>query len=442
MSAWIWTASWGLLDTFLTCRFLIKMLGAKHRYTPLWFYLGSLLYGQINLALSLAVTTRSNRIYNCVCALVLNMLLFHGSIIKKVFFTLWIFCAHAGVFGALFPLAHASAMAAGQKSCSDTMITIVGLASSLIQYLMMEVLQRKLHMLKRDFTDKDALYLLSIILFIFGAIDRITTLFTGIRGWTATMAVPIAWGCSLLAAGGAGLHVYCVIMLEQRLRERAARQQYQMMRGQLAIFKEQYQQCTQIQHDMKNHTLCLKSLLENGKDPEALCYLVQLDSRMAQGWTDIQTGSIFVDALLNPKYRQAKALGIDITISLSVPSEEEIAPVDICCLLANALDNAIEACQRSDGDKWIRMQSHTHKNYWVLEIRNSISAPPTVHKGKFLSSKRKLSYGVGLQNIRTVVERYGGLLELTSETCFTLSVMLPCRLLAIRPHPEYNQNTP
>ena len=76
---------YSLLDIFLRCRFLKKMLGIKYRYTYLWFYLGTWLYGHINVWFYIAGTVWGNFIYLCVCAFALNTLLFHGSIIKKIF---------------------------------------------------------------------------------------------------------------------------------------------------------------------------------------------------------------------------------------------------------------------------------------------------------------------------------------------------------------------
>ena len=224
--------------------------------------------------------------------------------------------------------------------------------------------------------------------------------------------------------------------------ERMARQQYQMLGRHLEISKEQYEHQMKIRHDMKNHGLCLARLLAEGKTEEVLHYLEQWNIRMDCGTDNIRSGSVFVDALLNPKYQQAKKLGIDISIQAAVPGEEEIAPVDLCCILANALDNAIEACQRGmkEGKPagWIQMKSQMHTNYWVLEIRNSNEipsaaykgknrgeTPSAIYKGKLLSSKRTGAYGVGLQNIRTVVEQYEGVLDLQAGACFTLSVMLP-----------------
>lgn len=429
MNMQAWNIGWGFLFTLLQCRFFMKMLGSKYRWTPFWFYLASLLYGQINIALALAVTSWGSFLYNGICAFVLNYILFRGSVIKKAFFTLWLYCAHAVVFSALFLPAHAAAIAGGRESCSDMVITGIGVAASLVQILMMEILEHKLHVLKNDFKNQDALYLMYIILFIYAAVEIITELYTGIRGWTKEEAVLTAGPCCLAVLCGAGLYVYCVVMLEQRLLKRSAEQQYQMLGQHLEASKEQYGRLERIQHDTKNHMLCLRRLLEDEKNIEAKHYLAQLYDQTYQGEARLQTGSVFADALLNPKYDKAKQLGIDISVSMTVPEEEEMASVDLCCLLANALDNAIEACQRNAGKDdslgWIRMQSKLHKKYWVFEISNSNHVPAVIYKGSLLSSKRRQGCGVGLQNIRNIVERYDGVLELENGEYFTLSVLIP-----------------
>ncbi len=424
-----WSILWIGISLFLQCRFLGKMLGEKYRYTFLWYYLGNVFYSQVNMTFSLAMTTRVNMLYNIVCTFLLHLLLFHGSVRKKCFFTLWVYCFPIIIFGALYSPAHAIAIFQGLNGCPDLVISGIGIAAGLVQFAMMEVLQRRLHILKRDFTDQDALYLLYIIVFIFAAVDMLTEMFTGIQDLDVEAALWLAWPCSLIALAGVGLYVYCVIMLEKRLLQRSAKEQYQMMGRHLEALREQYQQLVRVQHDSRNHALCLTKLLEDEKPAEALCYLKQLDAREELGRCRVQTGSVYADALLTPKYAQAKRLGIDISVSVATPGEQEVAPVDLCCLLANALDNAIEACQRGDHpeDGWIRMKAYLHKKYWVFEISNSVFVPPVAYRGKLLSSKRRQAYGVGLQNIQTVVERYGGVMELENGEHFTLSVMLPRR---------------
>lgn len=418
---------WGFLDTFLKYRFLEKMLGAKRRFSYLWFYLGSLIYGQMNVRFHLAGTARGNLIYLCGCAFVLNLLLFYGSLVKKAFFTLWVYCAQGVSADVLLIICHALAVSNGQVRCSDTMLNAIGMIACLAQYLMMEILQRRLYILKRDFGDRDIFYLMPVILFIYASVSMIRTMFIGINDWTSEDLLITAVLCSLIAIVGGTLHVYCIVKLEARLLERLAKQEYQMLERHMETVGEQYRQTRKAWHDMKNHGLCLAQLLAEGKVDEASCYLKQLDIRIEEGKPAVQTGSVFADALLNPKYQQACEMGIDISISMAVPKEEQIAPVDICCLLANALDNAIEACEREGRESagWIRMKARMYAGYWMLEVRNSIHSPVRMKNGRLLSSKRIETGGVGLQNMKAVVERYGGVMDIQNDSCFTLSVMLP-----------------
>lgn len=438
MSACIW-AAWGLLDSFLKYRFLHKMLGAKYRFTFAWFYLGSFLYGNANKIFMIAGTIRSNFIYLCACALVLNILLFHGSMVKKCFFTLWMYCASGIVFCAVFPLFHVWAVVNGPGFCSEAVLDMAAIICSLVQYLMMEILHRKLHLLRRDFADQDAFYLMYIIVFIYASLNMMLNMFTGVSGWTDGAVFQIALSCTLISAAGVGLHVFCIVMLERRLLKRLAEQQYQILDQHLEVLREQYDQLEKMRHDMKNHDLCLTQLLAEGKTGEAIHYLAQMDERMEQGQAAVRTGSVFADALLNPKYRQAQKLGIDISIRMSVPEEKDIAAADLCCILANALDNAVEACARGiqagEPAGWIRMHSRIHTNYWVLEISNSLGVSASAEHGTFPSSKRlhftgRQAAGIGLQNIRTVVERYEGVLEVKSGEEFSLNIMLPVSLAA------------
>lgn len=417
----------GFIDTFLWYRFLAKMLGPKYSYGYIWFYLGTFLYGQLNVKFALAETGRGNLIYGCLCSLALCSLLFHGSIIKKSFFVIWLYCVLPVAFSVFFPLIYAAAVVNGKNL--EAAASCASILSALMQYLMLEILQRRLSILRRDFMDKDAFYLMYIIIFIYAASDMMCKMFAGEGSWKSEDVWKVTIPLSLIALSGLGLYVYCVLSLERRLLERLAKQQYQMIEQQLGAFKEQYGQVVKMRHDMKNHGLCLAKLIRDKNIEEAAHYLEQLTCRADQEDSMIHTGSIYADALLNPKYQQAVKLGIDISIRMSVPAEDKIAPVDLCCLLSNALDNAIEACERGQKQTgspgWIQMKSGIHGQYWVLEINNTNVKPASLHQGKLLSSKRIQSCGVGLQNIKSVVEQYHGVLNLQNEGCFTLSVMLP-----------------
>lgn len=425
----IWTTGLGVFLTFYQYLFFKEMLGTKHRYAYLGLYLGTWLYGHINVWLCIAGTVWGNFIYLCVCAFALNTLLFHGSIIKKIFFILWMYGVQEVASSIFFPLFRAIAVLNGREGDSDIILEAVNLLACLIAVVTMGILRRKLHLLKREFEDRDGIYLICMIAFICAATSMMATMMAGAREWDAGYIYAVVLPGVLIAVGGEILYVYLIVMLEQRLVEKLAKQRYQMLKQHMEISKEQYDQFVKIRHDMKNHSLCLTQLLANGNVEDAKRYLGQWSASIEKSGVSIRTGSVFADALLNPKYRQAKELGIDILIQMNVPGEEKIAPVDLCCLLANALDNAIEACKRGIEAGypagWIRMKSQIHSDYWVFEISNSTYIAVREHKGRFLSSKQIPMSGVGLHNIRTVVEQYGGVLDLESGACFTLNAMFP-----------------
>ena len=386
------------------------MLGTKYRYTFLWYYLGTWLYGDINVWYGIAGTVWGNMIYLCACALALNTLLFHGSAIKRSFFTLWIYGIHEVASAVLFPLFQSIAILNGQEINFDFIMRSVDLASCIASIFMMEILKRKLHLLKRDFEDRDGIYLVCIVTFICVTVSMTAMTFFQVNDWDTEYVCIVAVPHSLIALGGEVLNVCCIIMLERRLVERLAKQQHQMLRQQLETSKEQYEQLIKIRHDMRNHSLCLAQLLTNENIEEARHYLEQWNVSIEEGESVIQTGSIFADALLNPKYRQAKKLGIDISIQMRVPGEEKIAPVDLCCLLANALDNAIEACERMEGGKkWILIRISRQKQILNIEISNSIGQAPKEKDGELISSKEnKKRHGYGSKSVRRIVDRHEG----------------------------------
>ena len=215
----------------------------------------------------------------------------------------------SGIFYQLFMVA---VDLTGREDCLDMVLNAVNLMAGLVLFFMMEVLKRKLHLLKRDFEDRDGVYLMCIIIFICVAVSMTPMTFDEVNNWDARYIHTVVIPSGLIVISGEMLNVYSVIMLERRLVERLSKQQYQILGEHLEVSKEQYEQLMKIRHDMKNHSLCLAQLLEKGNVEGARRYLKQWNTVIEEGETVIRTGSIFADALLNPKYQQAKKLGIDI----------------------------------------------------------------------------------------------------------------------------------
>lgn len=184
-----------------------------------------------------------------------------------------------------------------------------------------------------------------------------------------------------------------------------------------------------VKHDMSNHLLCLKSLAENGKIEEIKKYLYTLGQTIDKLDYKIKTGNTISDAIINEKYNIAKTENIEFTCDFILPKELILDSVDLCIILSNCLDNAIEACmniQDKTIDRKISITSYIQDLYLIIEISNTTAYKPKYKNNILISSKEdKLNHGIGISNIETIVEKYNGILDIISEkNKFTLNIML------------------
>lgn len=181
-----------------------------------------------------------------------------------------------------------------------------------------------------------------------------------------------------------------------------------------------YEQTRSFRHDIKNHLSVLNGLLKSGKLDESKAYLEKLELASSSLSFPYQTGNSVVDILLGEKLGLAEREGITVEISMFLPQSCGIDDFDLCVIFANALDNAIHACQLVKGEKKIRILGECQGDFYLLIFENTClpeALPPM---------------GIGLSNIRTVAEKYHGTMSVEIvEQRFSLSVLLNISL-----HPE------
>ena len=134
------------------------------------------------------------------------------------------------------------------------------------------------------------------------------------------------------------------------------------------------------------------------------------------------TNNPVVDILVGNKLGIAKSMGIEADCSLLLPYPCDIKDIDICIVLSNALDNAIQAVKSLDAgmEKYIHVSGRIQGDFLMMEIRNSFHGKGTLKKG------------TGLSNIHKVAEKYGGAMSIeTQGNEFVLHV-----LLILSQHPE------
>ncbi|MBZ9622103.1 GHKL domain-containing protein [Clostridium sp. FP2] len=184
-----------------------------------------------------------------------------------------------------------------------------------------------------------------------------------------------------------------------------------------------------IMHDMHNHLLCLKTLAKMENTVEINKYLDALGQTIDKLDCKIKTGNAVSDAIINEKYNIAKVEGIDFVSDFIIPKELLLDPVDLCIILSNTLDNAIEACMRIQDEsicRKISVISYLRDLYLIIEVSNSTIGKLQYKENIIVTQKHdKANHGIGISNIKMIVNKYNGILDIVEEkNKFILNLML------------------
>lgn len=188
-----------------------------------------------------------------------------------------------------------------------------------------------------------------------------------------------------------------------------------------------YRQMRGWRHDYHNHIQLMKAHLAAGRTDELGAYLDELDSDLRSVDTVIKSGNVMLDAILGSKLSLASSKGITVSAKAAAPPALGVSDVDLCAVLGNLLDNAIESCQRQEGDSecFIRVYIGTFKGQFYISVSNSSGGKAKRTAGRYRSSKGG-THGFGLMRIDRVVNKYGGYINRQSEEgVFATEVMLP-----------------
>lgn len=179
-------------------------------------------------------------------------------------------------------------------------------------------------------------------------------------------------------------------------------------------------------HDYHNHIQTMKAHLSLGQTDALEEYLGQLDTDLTIVDTVLKTGNVMVDAILNSKLSLIKSKEISVNAKAAVPKSLAVSEVDLCVVIGNLLDNAMEACLRQEqGERFIRVYIGALKGQLYISVSNS-AGEITKANGRYLSSKKSSSHGFGLLRIDRIVDRYGGYVNRQNEEgVFATEVMLP-----------------
>lgn len=217
---------------------------------------------------------------------------------------------------------------------------------------------------------------------------------------SAALALLAAFGSYALVTGG-------YARLRRGFESSAERFQQEVLSRQYDEIRAIYLDMRGWRHDYHNHLQVMKAELD------------RVD-------TYVKSGNLMVDAILNSKLSLAERDGVAVTCKARVPDALTVDDVDLCVILGNLLDNAIEVCAALPADgRWLRVYVAARGSQLYASIQNSAVEDPSFNQRNYISEKRG-NHGLGMKRVAAVVEKYEGFLNLANEPgVFAAEVSLP-----------------
>ncbi len=179
-------------------------------------------------------------------------------------------------------------------------------------------------------------------------------------------------------------------------------------------------------HDYHNHIQALQASMALGHYDQVNDYLRSLNEDLTNVDSTIKTGRLMADAILNGKMNIAAQNMIPVNVKASIPESTPVSDVDLCVIIGNLLDNAIEENMRLlEADRFIRIYIGQKNTQFYLAFTNA-AGKKQPRRGSMFGSTKGSSHGFGLARVESVVKKYGGLFSADSEDGgFTAEILIP-----------------
>lgn len=188
-----------------------------------------------------------------------------------------------------------------------------------------------------------------------------------------------------------------------------------------------YRQMRGWRHDYRNHIQTIKALAENGDMEAVMQYLDGLELDLNTVDTVIKTGNAMADAILNSKISLARSKNIEVHVDAHIPVKLKMSELDLCVILGNLFDNAIEASMKlPEGGRMIRIYMDMKNTQLYISFTNFTATGKLEKVGRLFRTSKGKGHGLGLIRIDAIVERLGGYLSRNSEEgAFTTEILIP-----------------
>ena len=180
------------------------------------------------------------------------------------------------------------------------------------------------------------------------------------------------------------------------------------------------EQMKKTKHDLRNHLLSIKAIIQKGKLDDCVMYIDNLLSNVHIDDAYVDTGNTVLDAIIGAKKSEAERQGVRFITNIKIPKELPISPEDECVIFGNALDNAIEAAAQSKNEKYVNIYLAFDKDALICKIVNSC-----IDGAEHITTKSDTkNHGFGKYSIQEALRKYNCVSRVINEDGkYTLSIV-------------------
>lgn len=216
-------------------------------------------------------------------------------------------------------------------------------------------------------------------------------------------------------------------LLSRKIEKRIDLYQKELIETHYREVNNMYRQIRGWRHDYRNHIQTMKAYAASGDLESIKRYLDLLDEDLTTVDTVLKTGNQMTDAILNSKISLARSKGIEVVADAHIPVKLKSSEIDLCCIIGNLFDNAIDASLAlEEGKRVIRVYMDMKGTQLYISFTNLTAEKKLKKEGKIYKSTKGEGHGFGLIRIDAIVERLDGYISRNSKDgAFTTEILLP-----------------
>ena len=212
------------------------------------------------------------------------------------------------------------------------------------------------------------------------------------------------------------LYDFLIQYIKQKIDKEILEKENQFNLKQLNIIKTNYEILEEFRHDFKNHIIHINRCAMNNNLNEIIKYTNNLlDKTKINDEFNVNTGNLVIDSLLSFKFQEILKNNIKLKYDIKIPYDLNINSVDLICILGNLIDNIIEANLMLDNikDRYANINIKYVQKNLLINLENSFKEVKfDINKNLKTIKKDKAKHGFGLKNIKKIVDKYNGNMEM------------------------------